>query len=121
METAIIYVRTDFWGAKAVQDLLAQERHCLAYANEMGCKVVKIYREKFRGKNRGIEIAKLLRSLNENSETTDYLIVQSPRALSRYKITFLPLLHKLKSSGLKVAFVIYKNKSHQTHEEKTQG
>jgi DNA invertase Pin-like site-specific DNA recombinase len=118
MKIAIIYVRTDLWAARAVQDLLAQERHCLKYADELESKVVKFFREKPSHTGKRKQLLEMLLYLEKNSGHVDYLIVQSPGILAKYKMDFIPLLKNIRNLGTKVAFVIYKDKSHQTHEEK---
>ena len=111
MNTSIVYVRTDLWGAKAVQELLTQEKHCLAYANELECKVIKVFRERPWQRSGNGQMSDLLLYLQKNAKQLDCLILQSPGVLARYKMDFLPLLKRIRDFGIRVEFVVYKNKS----------
>ena len=113
---SIIYVRSDYWGRMGVNDLLSQERECLTYADELRSKVTKVLREKPSYKGSRGQMAALLMRLEKNSEQVDYLIMQSPRTLAKYKEDYFALLKKIRGYGIKVMFVIYKNNSKE-HEK----
>lgn len=111
MEKAIVYVRTDFWGAMAVQDLLAQEKRCLAYAEANGLKVAKVFRELPWKRKKGTQILEAQKYVEQNAGKIDTLIVYRPRNLARFKPDFISRIAGFRSLGLKVSIVIYQNKS----------
>jgi hypothetical protein len=111
MKLSIVYVHSEFWGARAIRDLLDQERACLTHAEELGCKVVKVFREQPSRRSRRKQLSEMFLYLEKNAVRIDYLIIQYPPVLSPYQMFLTPLLKRIRSFGVKIASVGYKNKS----------
>ena len=123
MKKAIVYVQSEFWGARGAQEQLVQERQCLAYAEELGYEVVRIFREApWKKVKKGIQMQRIYKYLIELPENSiNCLIIQSPRVIARYKKDYLEYFSSLRALGVKILPVIYKNKAHQTNEKENKG
>jgi hypothetical protein len=111
MKKAIIYVRTDYWAAKAVQDLLAQERHCLAYAAANNLKIAKVFREKPWKRQKKSELFKALQYAKDSKGEVNLLIVDRPKNLDSTKMYWIKKIAMFRSIGMKIVFVSLENKN----------
>ncbi len=116
MKKAIVYVRTDFWGVMAVNDLLSQEKHCLAYAEANDLKIAKVFRERPWRRSKKGQISAALQYAKDSAGKIDLLIVHRPINLDRFKVFLIKKIAAFRSIGVRVAFVILQNKTKQ-HEE----
>ena len=104
MKKAIIYVRTDFWGALAVKDLLAQEKHCLAYAEANGLKIANVFREKPWKRQKKGQIAAALQYAKDSAGEVDMLIVYRQKNLDNTKMYFIKKVAAFRSIGMRIVF-----------------
>lgn len=110
VKMSIVYVRSDYWGAKAVNDLLAQEKRCMAYAAANGLEVAKVFREVPWRKTKRGQLPEALRYARSNAERINLLIVHSHRTLSHFNMGFRPLLKQIEDTGVRVEFVSLQSK-----------
>jgi hypothetical protein len=111
MKKAIIYVRTDYWAAKAVQDLLTQERRCLAYAEANGLTVAKVFREKPWEHQKKGQISAAVQYIKDSAGEIDLLIVYRPKNLDSTKMYWIKKIAMFRSIGMKIVFVSLENKN----------
>ncbi len=116
MKKAIVYVRTDYWGKWAVDDLLSQEKHCLAYAEANGLKIAKVFRERYWRRRKKGQIPAALQYAKDSAGEINLLIVYRPENLDKYKMFCNQKIAAFKSIGVKVAFVTLENKN-KNHEK----
>ena len=111
MKKAIIYVRTDFWGGMAVKDLLAQEKHCLAYAAANGLKIAKVFREVPWKRQKKGQISAALQYAKASGGEIDLLIVDRPKNLDSTKMYCIKKIAAFRSIGMRIVFVALENKT----------
>lgn len=108
MKITIVYVRTDYWGEWAVEDLLHQEKRCLAYAQANKLKVVKVLREQFY--YRGKELPRLFSYLRKNPRKANHLLILDPKVLTKSAVHNAYLRKKIEAYGVKIESISHRLK-----------
>lgn len=105
MKKAIVFVRSQLWGHRAVDDLLFQEKKCLAFAQTNGLKVVKVFRQPpWRKSKKGLFPA-AIEFIRECGDI-DSVLIYRPRNLDHIRSLWIHKVSEFRNLGAKVVFVI---------------